>query len=89
MSKPFVVESPDRAVDPTEAQRLLDGIVVQDAGLSRVLLVADKPDLFLGFVVLPQPRTPLPTIDDVQQAALVQAVLHGLIRCYVERTSVR
>jgi hypothetical protein len=43
----LVIQPRHQAVDPTEAQRFLDGSVIADGHFSRMMLVKDEP--YLGF----------------------------------------
>src|SRR5207248_5695414 len=63
------VDRLDDAVDPAEAEGLLDRVVVRDARPAGVLLVVDEPDLGLGPVVLREPGAPLLAGGDVQRLA--------------------
>ena len=65
MSEAVLVDSLDRAVDPTEAERFLHGIIVGDARFAGVLLVVDEPDFCLGLVVFLQPGAPLLASGDI------------------------
>lgn len=66
LDEAFRVHFLDDAVDPAEAEGFLDRVVIRDAGLARILLVIDKPDVPFFFVVLPQPGPPLPAVRDVE-----------------------
>src|SRR5258706_377402 len=57
------------AVDPAVTERLVDGVVVSDAGLAARLLIVDQPDLPRRRVVLRQPASPLFVILCVQRFA--------------------
>ena len=46
------------AVDPSEADRFLDGFVVRQRRSTRVAVVEDQPDFVLRCVVLARPRSP-------------------------------
>ena len=54
-----LVEAAAHAVDPTEAQRLVDRFRPRDAGLARALLVEAGEELVGGVVVLREPRAEL------------------------------
>src|SRR4029079_10959346 len=54
----IVVETADQAVDPAEAQRFLDGVLVLDRRLARVRLVIHEPDLDCGVVIRLEPCAP-------------------------------
>src|SRR5262249_53480634 len=62
----LLVDLLDDAIDPTEAQGLLDGIVIWDARLPAVLLVVDDPDLGLRLTVLLEPGAPLVAVGDME-----------------------
>src|SRR5438270_12343900 len=62
----FLVDPLDDAVDPAEAQRLLDRVVVRDPGLAGVLLVEDEPDLGLGLAMGREPSAPFFPSRDIQ-----------------------
>ena len=62
-----MIKAPDEAVDPTEAERFLDGVLVADARRTRVLLVEYEPDLGRGAVVLLEPCVPRRTRADVER----------------------
>ena len=55
----------DNAVDPAEAERLFDGIVIFDARLAGRFFVIDQPDFFLGLLVFAQPLAPIFAVCDV------------------------
>src|SRR5258708_281678 len=54
-----VIETFDKAVDPSEAQRLTNGVFVGKGLHPRVRLVEDEPDAWARRMVLFQPRPPL------------------------------
>jgi hypothetical protein len=56
------------AVDPSEAERFIDGVVVRDAWLTAALAVIDEPDLALGLVMFAEPRAPVGDAMDVESA---------------------
>src|SRR6266511_1321672 len=56
---PVVIETFDEAVDPSEAQRLTNRVLVRDRLHSRVVLVEHEPDPWARRMVLSQPRAPL------------------------------
>ncbi len=53
-----MVDALSDAVYPSEAEGLLYGIVIPDAGVTGCLPVGEQPDLRLGPVVGAQPRPP-------------------------------
>src|SRR5512140_1732950 len=55
----LTVDAAHVAVDPAEAQRLFDRVVVGDARFSAPFAIVDQPDLLRGAMVLPQPASPL------------------------------
>jgi len=77
LGKAIRVNGPDGAIDPTEAECLLHGIIVGDARPAGVLLIVDEPDFCLGLVVPLQPGTPLLARGDIQDLVLVWAACHG------------
>ncbi|HVT58627.1 MAG TPA: hypothetical protein VHR45_09515 [Thermoanaerobaculia bacterium] len=72
-----VVEAPHDAVDPAEADRFLDGVLVGDPRLAGVLLVEDEPDLEVGVVMAREPGPPLRAAGDVQQIQIAVFPGHG------------
>ena len=62
------VNMSDRAVDPTEAKRLLDRIVIGKARLARLFHRKQKPYFFFGFKMLLKSRPPFDTIGGVKNA---------------------
>ena len=62
-----VVEPADQAVDPTEAERFLDGVLVVDRRLARVRLVEHEPDLARGAVIRVEPRAPARAAANVER----------------------
>lgn len=60
LGEAFVIHFFQRAVDPTEADRFLDGVVIGNARFSRIFLVIDEPDPFFFFIILPEPGAPFP-----------------------------
>lgn len=60
-----VVQALDEAVDPSEAQRLTDGVLVRHRLSPRVLLVEHDPDSGSRRVVLRQPCPPEPATPNL------------------------
>ncbi len=56
---PFVVKALDEAINPPEAQRLLDRVVITDRRSMGVSFVEDEPDFRLRVVVIREPGPPL------------------------------
>src|SRR5690606_25519563 len=55
------------AVDPAEAERLLDSVAVRQARLAGARIVEDQPDRPLGRVVCAGPRPPFGALGDVER----------------------
>jgi hypothetical protein len=55
----FVIEPFHGSVDPAEADRFFDGIIVWDPRPSRVLFEVDQPDFFLFIMILRKPCPPI------------------------------
>ena len=69
------VEPAHRAVDPAEAQRLLDGIVVAEGGDSVSLLADGEPDTRRRRVVLGKPLPPLGAAWELDERQVLEAWL--------------
>src|SRR5215471_4301541 len=66
LGKLFVVYTLDQAVDPSEAQRFFNGIIIRDSWPGAGFFVIDQPDLCFCVVVSLQPHTPLVTIGSIK-----------------------
>src|SRR6266487_1697654 len=66
LGKTFLINRPNSAIDPTEAERFFNRIVIFDARLARSFLVIDKPDLFFCFVMLTKPGSPFFAIRQIK-----------------------
>ena len=66
----IVIETFDKAVDPSEAQCLANSVFVRDRLYTRVAFVEDEPHSCARGVVLCQPRPPLLTVSETHQRRL-------------------
>ena len=85
LGEPVRIYHANRAIDPPNAQRLFDRIVVGDARPSGVLLVIDEPDLSRGLGILFQPGMPLAAIGSVEEFVLWNRWLHPKLTAYRAR----
>ena len=77
-----------RAVDPAEAERFVDRVVVRNSRLAGLLAVVHEPDLASGLVVLAQPRPPVGDAVDVQSARdLRHAIMNHTVVARASSTS--
>src|SRR5947208_290460 len=77
-----------RAVDPAEAERFVDRVVVRNSRLAGLLAVVHEPDLASGLVVLAQPRPPVGDPVDVQSARdLRHAIMNHTVVARASSTS--
>src|SRR5262249_15831289 len=75
----LVVDPLDDAIDPAEAQGLLDRMVVRNARLTGMFLVVDEPNLGLRLVVLREPGAPFLRAGYVQRLAYFHFVLAATV----------
>ena len=75
----FVVDPLDDAIDPAEAQGLLDRMVVRNARPTGVFLVVDEPNLGLRLVMLREPGAPFLPAGYIQRLAYFHFVLSAAV----------
>jgi hypothetical protein len=75
----FVVHPLDDAIDPAEAQGLLNRLVVRNARPTGMFLVIDEPNLGLGFVMLREPGAPFLAAGYIQRLAYFHFVLSAAV----------
>src|SRR5205085_7009878 len=60
-----VIETLDKAIDPSEAQRLVERVLIGDRFHSRMILEKDKPDAAARSMILFEPPPPILAAPDL------------------------
>jgi hypothetical protein len=70
LRKRFVIDGFHDAIDPAEAERLLDGVVVRNPRPSRMHTVVPKPDFVLDLIVHSKPPPPCRPVIGTQDFSI-------------------